>query len=55
MKINTFNEARKRLKKAMSYLEISSDVEEQLKYPKMALSASLNVRMDNGSLKAFLA
>lgn len=55
MKINTFNEARKRLKKAISYMEISSDVEEQLKYPKMALSASLNVRMDDGSLKAFLA
>ena len=55
MKINTFIEAKKRLSKAMTYMEISSDVEEQLKYPKMALSASLNVRMDDGSLKAFLA
>jgi len=54
-KIKTFDGARKRLAKAVQYLNLSTDVEEQLKYPKVSISASLNIRMDNGKLKAFQA
>ncbi|MBF0266290.1 MAG: Glu/Leu/Phe/Val dehydrogenase [Gammaproteobacteria bacterium] len=54
-KIKTFDSARKRLAKAVKYLKLSEDVEEQLKYPKVSISASLNIRMDNGKLKAFQA
>lgn len=54
-KIKTFDGARKRLAKAIKYLKLSADVEEQLKYPKRSIAASLNIRMDDGSLKAFQA
>ena len=50
-----FDDARKRLKKAVQYLDLSPDVEEQLKYPKISIAASLNIRMDDGSLRAFQA
>ncbi len=52
---NIFNEARKRLHKAMKYMNISTDVEEQLKYPKMSIAASLEIRMDDGNRRAFKA
>ncbi len=52
---NIFDGARKRLAKAIRYLDLSPDVEEQLKYPKISIAASLNIRMDDGSLKAFQA
>jgi len=52
---STFDGARKRLAKAVQYLKLSQDVEEQLKYPKISIEASLNIRMDNGELRAFKA
>ncbi len=52
-KSKTFDSARKRLAKAIKHLDLSADVEEQLKYPKISIAASLNIRMDDGSLKAF--
>jgi glutamate dehydrogenase (NADP+) len=55
VKSKTFDGARKRLAKAIKYLKLSADVEEQLKYPKVSIAASLNIRMDDGSLKAFQA
>ena len=50
-----FTKARKRLKQAAKHLDIHKDVIEQLKYPKETLAASLTVRMDDGSVKAFKA
>ncbi len=50
-----FTKARKRLKQAAKHLDIHPDVIEQLKYPKETLAASLIVRMDDGSVKAFKA
>jgi len=54
-KSKTFDGARKRLAKAVKYLDLSADVEEQLKYPNISIAASLNIRMDDGSLRAFKA
>jgi glutamate dehydrogenase (NADP+) len=50
-----FSEARKRLYSAAEHLDIHEDVIETLKYPRETLAASLIVRMDDGSLKAFKA
>lgn len=49
------HEARKRLNAAASLLDIHPDVLERLKYPKETLAASIPVRMDDGSIKAFKA
>ncbi len=50
-----FHEARKRLKQAAKHLELDPDVLEKLKYPKETLSASLLIRMDDGSRRSFKA
>jgi len=50
-----FTKARKRLKDGAKCLDIHPDVIEKLKYPKETLAASLIVRMDDGSVKAFKA
>lgn len=50
-----FHEARNRLKHAAKYLELDPDVLEKLKYPKETLSASLLIRMDDGSRQSFKA
>ncbi|MCH8183255.1 MAG: Glu/Leu/Phe/Val dehydrogenase [Proteobacteria bacterium] len=50
-----FTKARKRLKEAAKHLDIHPDVIERLKYPKETLAATLVVRMDDGSSKAFKA
>ena len=48
-----FSKARKRLKSAAEFITVDPDVMEKLKTPQETLHASLMVRMDNGSLKAF--
>lgn len=50
-----FSEAKKRLHTAASHMEIDPDVMEMLNYPKETLSASLLVRMDDGSRRSFKA
>ena len=50
-----FTKARKRLKIAARELKLHRDVVEALKYPKETLAATLMVRMDDGSRRAFKA
>ena len=50
-----FSKARKRLKSAARHTKLHPDVMEKLKYPKETLSATLMVRMDDGSRRAFKA
>jgi glutamate dehydrogenase (NADP+) len=50
-----FTKARKRLKEAAKHLDIHPDIIEKLKYPKETLAATIVVRMDDGSRKAFKA
>jgi len=50
-----FTKARKRLKEAAKHLNVHPDVIEKLKYPKETLAATIVVRMDDGSRKAFKA
>ena len=50
-----FTKARKRLKLAARELGVHRDVIEKLKYPKETLAATLMVRMDDGSRRAFKA
>ncbi|NEP08709.1 MAG: Glu/Leu/Phe/Val dehydrogenase [Symploca sp. SIO2C1] len=53
MSDSLFIDASKRLKAALKYVSISDDASERLKYPKVSLSVSIPVRMDDGSLKIF--
>lgn len=48
-----FTDASKRLEKALKYVAISDDAIEHLKFPKLSVSVSIPVRMDNGSLRVF--
>lgn len=48
-----FDDASKRLEKALQYVSISEDASERLKYPKASLTVSIPVRMDDGSLRIF--
>ena len=48
-----FTDANQKLEKALSYVSISDDAIEHLKYPKASLQVSIPVRMDDGSLKIF--
>jgi len=50
-----FTKARKRLKEAAKHLNVHPDIIEKLKYPKETLAATIVVRMDDGSRKAFKA
>jgi glutamate dehydrogenase (NADP+) len=50
---NLFSDAQTRLTDVFKYIELSDDVRERLEYPKLALSVSIPVRMDNGSLRVF--
>jgi len=49
----TFNDAQTRLTDVFRLLDLSDDIRERLEYPKLALSVSIPVRMDDGSLKVF--
>ena len=53
MSQSLFADASIRLEKALKYVSISEDAAERLKYPKTALTVSVPVRMDDGSLKIF--
>ena len=55
MATDLFSTARERLDDAARYLDIEREVIEQLRYPKETLAATLLVRMDDGSRKAFKA
>jgi glutamate dehydrogenase (NADP+) len=48
-----FEDASKRLEKALKYVNLSEDTIERLKFPKSSLMVSIPVRMDDGSLKMF--
>lgn len=50
-----FSKARKRLREAAKHIPVDPDVMEKLKNPQETLLASLMVRMDDGSLRAFSA
>ncbi|WP_017715573.1 Glu/Leu/Phe/Val family dehydrogenase [Kamptonema formosum] len=53
MSKSLFSDASERLERAMKYVSISEDALEHLKHPKISLSVSIPVRMDNGSLRIF--
>ncbi|RMF94037.1 MAG: Glu/Leu/Phe/Val dehydrogenase [Candidatus Schekmanbacteria bacterium] len=53
MLMNIFEEASKRLEKALQHIEVSDDVFEKLRHPKASLEVSIPVRMDNGELRTF--
>jgi glutamate dehydrogenase (NADP+) len=53
MSKSLFADASQRLERAMKYVSISEDALEHLKHPKISLSVSIPVRMDNGSLRIF--
>jgi glutamate dehydrogenase (NADP+) len=48
-----FEDAQKRLVEVFKHVELADDVREKLKHPKLSLSISIPVRMDNGHLKVF--
>lgn len=50
-----FDEARKRLDRAMSFYKINAETQARLSSPKAALTVSLPVRMDDGTLRVFQA
>ncbi|NEP58867.1 MAG: Glu/Leu/Phe/Val dehydrogenase [Symploca sp. SIO2G7] len=53
MSDSLFIDASKRLQAALKYVSISEDASERLKHPKVSLSVSIPVRMDDGSLQIF--
>ncbi|MEN8256235.1 MAG: Glu/Leu/Phe/Val dehydrogenase [Thermodesulfobacteriota bacterium] len=50
---STFADAQKRLTEVFKHFELTDDVREKLKRPKLSLTVSIPVRMDDGSLKVF--
>jgi len=48
-----FDDASRRLERALKYVSLSEDTKERLKYPKATLIVSIPVRMDDGSLRVF--
>lgn len=50
---STFDDAQKRLTEVFQHIELTDDVEEKLTHPKLVLSVSIPIRMDDGSLKVF--
>lgn len=48
-----FSDAQKRLTDVLKYVDLTDDVREKLKHPKLSLCVSIPVRMDDGSLKVF--
>ncbi|MEM1168992.1 MAG: Glu/Leu/Phe/Val dehydrogenase [Cyanobacteria bacterium P01_H01_bin.35] len=53
MSYSLFDDASRRLEKALKYVSLSEDTKERLKYPKATLIVSIPVRMDDGSLRVF--
>jgi glutamate dehydrogenase (NADP+) len=50
---STFTDAQTRLTDVFRHIELSDDIRERLENPKLALSVSIPVRMDDGCLKVF--
>jgi len=48
-----FEDAQTRLTEVFEHVELTDDVHEKLKHPKLAVSFSIPIRMDDGSLKVF--
>ena len=48
-----FSDAQTRLTEVFKYFELTDDVREKLKHPKLSLCVSIPVRMDDGRLKVF--
>jgi len=48
-----FEDAQTRLNDVLKHIELSDDILERLQYPKLALTVSIPLRMDNGSLRVF--
>ena len=48
-----FDDAQSRLTEVLQHIELSDDVLERLQHPKLALTVSIPVRMDDGSLRVF--
>lgn len=48
-----FDDAQSRLTEVLELIELSDDVLERLRHPKLALTVSIPVRMDDGSLRVF--
>jgi glutamate dehydrogenase (NADP+) len=48
-----FEDAQKRLIEVFRHIELTDDVREKLKHPKLSLCVSIPVRMDNGHLRVF--
>ncbi len=48
-----FADAQTRLNEVFKHVDLTDDVEEKLKHPKLSLSVSIPMRMDDGSLKVF--
>ncbi len=55
MSSTLFSKARKRLKEAAKHISVDPDVLVKLSHPQETTMASLNVRMDDGSLRSFRA
>ncbi|NEQ76387.1 MAG: Glu/Leu/Phe/Val dehydrogenase [Okeania sp. SIO2C9] len=53
MSDSLFDDASRRLQRALQYVSLSEDTKERLKYPKATLIVSIPVRMDDGSLRVF--
>ncbi|ABG53306.1 glutamate dehydrogenase (NADP) [Trichodesmium erythraeum IMS101] len=53
MSDSLFDDASRRLERALQYVSLSEDTKERLKYPKATLIVSIPVRMDDGSLRVF--
>ena len=53
MSTSLFDDASRRLDRALKYVTLAEDTIEHLKYPKTCLQVSIPVRMDDGSLKIF--
>jgi len=48
-----FEDAQSRLTDVLKHIELSDDILERLQYPKLALTVSIPLRMDNGRLRVF--
>lgn len=48
-----FHDAQTRLTDVFEHIELSDDIRERLEQPKLALSVSIAIRMDDGRLRVF--
>jgi len=53
--LSIFDDAQTRLTEVFKHVQLDDDVKQRLRRPKLALSVSLPIRMDDGSLQVFAA